>query len=201
MDAAFGVVVSVCRAGAPVYVAHADTERVTFEEAMRGAGLLLRQNLVWVKNALVLGRSDYHYQHEPILEAEVPDPGPEHEPVLYGFTAGGSGRLGRGGPRWHGDNKQSTVFVYKKPARNADHPTMKPVGLIAQMLHNSCPPGGVVFDPFAGSGSTLIAAQGRGMRAYCVELDPRYADVVIRRFEEHTGVVPTLDGREVSFAA
>lgn len=150
----------------------------------------------------MLGRSDYHYQHEPILEAEAPEPDqPEHEPVLYGFTAGGSGRLGRGGPRWHGDNKQSTVFVYKKPARNGDHPTMKPVGLIAQMLHNSCPPGGVVFDPFAGSGSTLIAAQGRGMRAYCVELDPRYADVIVRRYEEHTGIVPLIDGREVSFTA
>ncbi len=200
LDAAFEVVVSVCRPGAPVYVAHADTERMTFERSMRDAGLLLRQNLVWVKNALVLGRSDYHYKHEPILEAEAPEDGPEHEPLLYGFTGGGSGRLGRGGPRWYGDNKQSTVFVYKRPARNADHPTMKPVGLIAAMLHNSCPPGGVVFDPFAGSGSTLIAAQGRGVRAYCVELDPRYADVILRRYEEHTGVVPLLDGREVSFA-
>lgn len=198
LDAAFLVVASVCRPGAPIYVAHADTERVTFEQAMRDAGLLLRQNLVWVKNSLVLGRSDYHYQHEPILEAEAPDK-PEHEPVLYGFTPGGSGRLGRGGLRWHGDNKQSTVFVYKKPARNGDHPTMKPVGLIAAMLHNSCPPGGIVFDPFSGSGSTLIAAHGRGLRAYCVELDPRYADVILRRFEEHTGVVPVLDGREVSF--
>lgn len=166
------------------------------------SGLIVRQNLVWVKNTLVLGRSDYHYQHEPILTAEAPDDedsGPEHEPVLYGFTSGGKGRLGRGGARWFGDNKQATVFHYKKPARNGQHPTMKPVGLIAAMLANSCPLGGVVFDPFSGSGSTLIAAHGRGARAFCVELDPRYADVIIRRYQEHTGVVPIVSGREVSF--
>lgn len=183
LEGAFRVVVGVCRPGAPVYVAHADTERLTFESAMRGAGLLVRQNLVWVKNTLVMGRSDYHYKHEP---------------VLYGFTPGGSGRLGRGGERWFGDHRQTTVFEVDKPARNADHPTMKPVGLIVAMLGNSLPPGGVVFDPFAGSGSTLIAAHGRGGRALCVELDPRYADVVVRRFEEHTGVVPRVGGRALS---
>ncbi len=202
LDAAFRVVAAVSKPGAPVYVAHADTERVTFETTMRRAGLIVRQNLVWVKNTLVLGRSDYHYQHEPILTAEAPDDedsGPEHEPVLYGFTSGGKGRLGRGGARWFGDNKQATVFHYKKPARNGQHPTMKPVGLIAAMLANSCPLGGVVFDPFSGSGSTLIAAHGRGARAFCVELDPRYADVIIRRYQEHTGVVPIVSGREVSF--
>lgn len=203
LGAAFEVVAAVARPGAPIYVAHADTERVTFETAMREAGLLIRQNLVWVKNTLVMGRSDYHYQHEPILTAEAPAPeadaGPDHEPVLYGFAPGGEGRLGRGGVRWFGDNKQTTVFAYKKPARNGQHPTMKPVGLIAAMLANSCPPRGLVFDPFSGSGSTLIAAHGRGAQARCVELDPRYADVIIRRFEQHTGVVPTLGGREVSF--
>ena len=181
---AFSVVVAVCRSGAPVYVAHADTERVTFESALREAGLLVRQNLVWVKNTMVLGRSDYHYRHEPIL---------------YGFTPGGEGRLGRGGERWFGDNKQTTVFEVDKPPRNAEHPTMKPVGLIQAMLSNSLRPGGVVFEPFAGSGSTLIAAHGLGARCFGVELDPRYADVILRRFEEHTGVVPVLDGEPVSF--
>lgn len=206
LDAAFGVLASVCKPGAPVYVAHADTERMTFESAMRGAGLLVRQNLVWVKNSLVLGRSDYHYQHEPILTADVPgvededDGGLAHEPVLYGFTGGGSGRLGRGGDRWFGDNRQTTVFQFPKPPRNAEHPTMKPVALIDAMLANSLPAGGVVFDPFSGSGSTLIAAHGRQSRCFGVELDPRYADVILRRFEEHTGVVPELDGEQVSFA-
>lgn len=186
LDDAFAVVAAVCRPGAPVYVAHADAERVTFEMAMRGAGLLVRQNLVWVKNTMVMGRSDYHYKHEPIL---------------YGFTPGGEGRLGRGGQRWFGGNNEVTVFAIDRPTRNADHPTMKPVALIDAMLRNSCPPGGVVFDPFTGSGSTLIAAHGRGARALCVELDPRYADVVLRRFQEHTGVLPELNGEPVSFAA
>lgn len=203
LAAAFANLVVVCRAGAPVYVAHADTERVTFETAMRGAGLLVRQNLVWVKNTMVLGRSDYHYQHEPILFAEVDDGSEklkEHEPILYGFTPGAAGRLGRGGERWHGDNRQTTVFEIAKPPRNAQHPTMKPVALIQAMLRNSLRPGGVVYEPFAGSGSTLIAAHGLGGRAFCVELDPRYADVILRRFEAHTGVVPTIDGVPVSFA-
>lgn len=182
--AAFEAVSTVTRPGAPVYVAHADTERVTFESALLAAGLLVRQNLVWVKNTLVMGRSDYHYTHEPIL---------------YGFTGGGAGRLGRGGDRWFGGNNASTVFTVPKPPKNPDHPTMKPVALIDAMLANSLPPGGVVLDPFAGSGSTLIAAWGRQSRAVCVELDPRYADVILRRFEAHTGIVPTLDGAAVSF--
>lgn len=201
LGAAFRVVAGVCKPGAPVYVAHADTERVNFETALVNAGLRVRQNLVWVKNTFVMGRSDYHYKHEPILfaEAEPEEDGPDHEPMLYGFTPGGAGRLGRGGANWFGDNRQSTVFAFPKPARNADHPTMKPVALIEAMLSNSLQPGGVVFDPFAGSGSTLIAAHARGGRAFCVELDPRYADVILRRFEAHTGVMPILEGRPVSF--
>lgn len=181
---AFAVVVDVCSPGAPVYVAHADTERVTFESAMCECGLKVRQNLIWAKNTMVLGRSDYHYKHEPIL---------------YGFTPAGSGRLGRGGERWYGDNSQTTVFEFDKPARSADHPTMKPVELIQAMLKNSLPPGGTVLDPFAGSGSTLMAAHGFGGRALCVELDPRYADVILRRFEMHTGIQPSLNGKSVSF--
>ncbi|SKV05436.1 DNA modification methylase [Mycobacteroides abscessus subsp. bolletii] len=185
LKAAFDVVAAVARPGAPVYVAHADTERTTFESAMDAAGLQVRQNLVWVKNMMALGRSDYQYRHEPIL---------------YGFTPGGEGRLGRGGERWFGDNKSTTVFEVDKPARNAEHPTMKPVALIDAMLANSLRPGGVVLDPFSGSGSTLIAAHSRQSRCFGVELDPRYADVILRRFEEHTGVVPELDGEPVSFA-
>ena len=193
LPAAFATLVAVCRPGAPVYVAHADTERLMFETSMLGAGLLVRQNLVWVKNTMVLGRSDYHYQHEPVLEAEVPaddEGGPDHEPVLYGFTPGAKGRLGRGGPSWLGDNKQTTVFQVPKPKRSAEHPTMKPVELITGMLANSCPAGGLVLDLFGGSGSTLIAAHHLKARAALVELDPKYADVICRRYQEHTGVVP-----------
>ena len=186
LSAAFAVVASVCKPGSPVYVAHADTERITFESSMRDAGLVVRQNLVWAKNTMVMGRSDYHYKHEPIL---------------YGFTPNGDGRLGRGGKRWFGDNAQTTVFDFDKPARNAEHPTMKPVALIDAMLKNSLPPGGVVFDPFGGSGSTLIAAHNRCSRAFLVELDPRYADVILLRWQQHTGLAPKLDGAEVSFLA
>jgi DNA modification methylase len=181
---AFSVVAAVCSPGAPVYVAHPDRQRLVFENAMTGAGILVRQELVWVKGSLVMGATDYHYRHESIL---------------YGFTPGGQGRLGRGGERWYGDNSQTTVFEFPRPARNADHPTMKPVALIDAMLSNSLPAGGIVFEPFGGSGSTLIAAHDRGCRAFCVELDPRYADVILTRFQRHTGVVPVCEGEQVSF--
>ncbi len=184
LAAAFQTVVQVCLPGAPVYVAHPDRQRLVFENAMTGAGILVRQELVWVKGSLVMGATDYHYRHESIL---------------YGFTPGGQGRLGRGGERWYGDNSQTTVFEFPRPARNADHPTMKPVALIDAMLSNSLPAGGIVFEPFGGSGSTLIAAHDRGCRAFCVELDPRYADVILTRFQRHTGVVPVCEGEQVSF--
>jgi DNA modification methylase len=190
---AFQTLAAVCRPGAPVYVAHADTERIVFEQSMLEAGLLVRQNLVWVKSSLVMGRSDYHYRHEPILEGEVAwDDEPEHGPVLYGFTPGGKGRLGRGGPRWFGDNKATTVFEFPKPTRNAEHPTMKPVALIEAQLKNSLPPGGLVLDLFGGSGSTVIAAHHLRSRAALVELDPRYVDAICRRYQEHTGNTPIL---------
>ena len=195
LSGAFSTLTTLCRPGAPVYIAHADTERITFEQCMLDAGLLVRQNLVWVKNTMVLGHSDYHYKHEPILEGVVPsddEDGREHEPLLYGFTPGGDGRLGRGGPRWHGDNRATTVFDFPKPARSAEHPTMKPVELIEAMLKNSLPAGGLVLDLFAGSGSTLIAAHRMRSRAALVELDPHYVDVICRRYQRHTDTVPIL---------
>lgn len=202
LDGAFAAAAGVLRAGAPVYVAHADSGRVTFEGALRGAGFDVRQNLVWVKNALVLGRSDYHYQHEPVLYGLAPYE-PDHEPILYGFAdpTGVKGRLGRGGPRWFGDNRQTTVFTVPKPKRSAEHPTMKPVELIVPMLRNSLPAGGLVLDMFAGSGSTLIAAHHVNGRAALVELDPRYVDVICRRWQEHTGVMPVRGGESVDFVA
>lgn len=203
----FSTIAALAKPGAPVYVAHADTERLTFERTFREAGLLFRQNLIWVKNALVVGRSDYHYKHEPILEGEVPEEDapfdPDHQPLLYGFTDGGKGRLGRGGDRWYGDNKQTTVFEVPKPKRSADHPTMKPTDLIRAQLANSCPPGGLVLDLCGGSGSTLIAAHHMKLRAALVELDPRYVDVICRRYQEHTGNVPVRQstGKPHDFAA
>jgi DNA modification methylase len=164
------------------------------------AGIRHRQSLVWVKNSLVLGRADYHYRHEPILEGQVAPPDDDWQPIAYGFAEGGEGRLGRGGPNWFGDNKSSTVFEVARPTANAQHPTMKPVELITRMIRNSCPPGGIVLDLFGGSGSTLIAAHQLGLRAVLVELDPKYADVICRRYEEHTGVFPrSWYGESVSF--
>lgn len=206
LEGAFATIVEVCRPGAPVYVAHADTARMLFEGKLRESGILVRQNLVWVKNALVLGHADYHYRHEPILvgttPAPEPDPEDDHAGVLYGFVPGGSGRLGRGGPWWFGDNRPSTVFEVPKPRRNEAHPTMKPVQLVRDQLVNSLPPGGVVLDLFGGSGSTLIAAHHLKSRAVLVELDPRYVDAICRRWEQHTGQVPVLEatGEAVSFA-
>lgn len=175
LTGAFATAIAASRGGAAVYIAHADTERLRFEQCMRDSGMIFRQNLVWVKNTMVMGRSDYHYKHEPIL---------------YGFTPGGEGRLGRGGERWHGDNAQTTVFTHDKPARNGEHPTMKPVALIVDMLANSCEKGGVVLDMFGGSGSTMMAAQQYGASARLVELDPRYVDVICRRWQEYSGEKP-----------
>ena len=209
LRAAFAAAATVLRPGAPIYVAQADTERVTFEQTLRAAGFLIRQNLIWVKNTIVLGHSDYHYKHEPILQAELPDAenaepevdGKTHEPLLYGFTPGASGRLGRGGPKWCGPNNGSTIFEFPKPPANREHPTMKPVDLILAMLANSVRPGGLVFDPFAGSGSTLVAAHYHGADARVVELDPRYVDVICARFQKLTGTKPVRGGKSVNFLA
>lgn len=202
---AFTAAATGLRPGAPVYVAHADTERLTFETALAVTGYQVRQNLVWVKNTLVMGRSDYHYQHEPILTAQGPEEDAEqpenpeeiktHTPVLYGFREGGAGRLGRGGPRWYGDNTGTTVIEVPKPPASRDHPTMKPVDLILPMLRRSVKRGGIVLDPFGGSGSTLIAADIRRARARIVEIDPRYCDVIARRWQQLTGLAPVREGR------
>jgi hypothetical protein len=125
--------------------------QVEFLLAIREVGWRLHQELVWVKNSLVLGHSDYHYAHEPLL---------------YGYTPG-PGRPGRGaheGSRWYGDNSASSVLAFDKPARSERHPTMKPVGLIEECLANSTKSGDLVYEPFAGSGSTLIAAERLGRR-------------------------------------
>ncbi|MFI8597708.1 DNA methyltransferase [Rothia koreensis] len=197
---AFTAMIPACRPGAPVYIAHSDTRRVTFEQAAVEVGILVRQNLIWVKNAMVLGHSDYQYKHEPVLYGETGAQqagGPHesaHDPVLYGFAPEGKGRLGRGGPRWYGPNNATTVFEFPKPPANRDHPTMKPVDLIRAMLSNSCRPSGTVLDPFGGSGSTLLAAHLQGGKARLLELDPKYVDVICRRYQDLTGETPTRDG-------
>jgi DNA modification methylase len=147
---------------------------------------MLRQTVIWVKDSMVLGRSDYHYRHEVIW---------------FGYTPSESGRRGRGGEGWYGPNNETTVHDIARPKRSDEHPTMKPVELVARALRNSSAPGALVLDPFAGSGTTLIAAEQEGRRARLIELDPKYADVICRRFQQHTGMVPVRDGVEVDFTS
>jgi site-specific DNA-methyltransferase (adenine-specific) len=170
--AAFARAAAVLRPGAGVYVAHpAGPAQVAFLQAFLEQGWRLRQTLVWVKDSIVLGRSDYHYQHEPVAYGHVPGPG----------------RWGRGGKGWYGGNAQSSVLHIPKPPASREHPTMKPVELVRRCLVNSSREGERVLDPFCGSGTTLIAAELSGRRALCMELDPRYCDVVVARFERATG--------------
>ena len=170
---AFAMVDTALRPGAAIYVAHpAGRLSVTFGTRFLGQGWRLHQTLVWAKDTMVLGHSDYHYKHEPIL---------------FGYKAGG-GRRGRGGKGWYGDNSQVSVFEVAKPPSSREHPTMKPIELIERCLGNSTVRGDAVLDPFGGSGSTLMACEHMGRCARLLELDPRYCEVIVRRWEDHTGL-------------
>lgn len=165
LAAAFTAAVEHLAPGGSYYFWHADTHGLTVRNACADAGLDVRQCLVWVKQTMVLGRQDYHWRHEP---------------CLYGWKDGAS-------HTWLGGRAQTTVLAFDKPSRSAEHPTMKPVELFATLIANSCPHGGNVLDLFGGSGSTLIAAEQSGRRAFLVELDPLYCDVIVRRYETFTG--------------
>jgi len=172
LQAAFTQTSRYLSPGAAIYLAHpAGALQGTFLQAFLAQGWRLRQTLVWVKDRAVLGRSDYHYQHEPIL---------------YGYAPGG-GRRGRGHGGWHGGNDQTSVLQVPRPTASREHPTMKPVELVARCLLNSSGEGDVVLEPFAGAGSTLIAAELHGRTARCLELDPGYCDVIVERWEALTG--------------
>jgi DNA modification methylase len=174
LRASLGNVTDVLVPGAAFYIAHpAGPLSLVFLRVVTELGWKLRQTLVWVKDRLVLGHSDYHYIHEPIL---------------YGVLPGG-GRRGRGTAGWYGDDAQTSVFEIPRPSASPDHPTSKPVALVAAMLGNSTMRGDVVLDPFGGSGSTLIACEQLGRHARLLELDPRYCDVVVKRWEQVTGQV------------
>jgi len=141
-------------------------------EAFSQAGFSILQGLVWVKDSIVLGHGDYHYRHEPIA---------------YGRTPGGR-RKGRGRGGWYGGNASSSVIEVPKPAASRDHPTAKPVELVRKLIENGTRRGQIVLDPFAGSGSTLVASELSGRRCYSMEIDPRYCDVVLARFEALSGI-------------
>jgi DNA modification methylase len=175
LDAALANAAVALAPGAPFYLAHpAGALALVFEASIDRSPFSVHEGLVWVKTSLVLGHSDYHYRHEPIV---------------YGFNKG-PGRSGRGrhvGSRWYGDNSQTSVLEFDRPSRSEQHPTMKPVALVAHCLKNSTPRGGLVLDPFCGSGTTLIAAEQTGRTAYAMELDPAYCDVVVERWQRVTG--------------
>jgi len=167
---------TVMKPGAVFYIWHADSEGYNFRGAAKDAGWKVRQCLVWKKQSMVMGRQDYHWKHEP---------------CLYGWKDG-AGHL------WASDRKQTTILEFDRPSRNGEHPTMKPVALFEYQLLNNTKGGDIVLDSFGGSGTTLIAAEKNGRVARLMELDPKYCDVIVKRWQDFTGKKATLesDGRE-----
>jgi len=204
---AYSVMFRVVKPGGAVYVCHADTEGLNFRSAFVEAGFKLSGCLIWCKDAMVLGRSDYQWQHEPILYGWKPEAphkwyGDRKSTTIAEFmleapvtkVEDGVYRL-RLGDQWYQirgekitvEELQTTVVRVPRPKRNEDHPTMKPVALIEKMLRNSTKKNDLVFDPFGGSGSTLITAEKLGRTAYLCELEPKFCDVIAMRWEQATG--------------
>lgn len=166
---------------ASIYVFHADTEGLNFRKAFQDAGFYLSGCCIWKKPSLVLGRSPYQWQHEP---------------CLYGWKK-------KGKHKWYAGRKETSVWEFEKPKKNADHPTMKPIALLAYPIKNSSMTNSLVLDPFAGSGSTLIACEQTGRICYAIELDEKYCDVIVKRYIEQIGndksVKVLRGGKEYSF--
>ena len=153
---------SYTKAGGAWYVWHADLEGANFRKAMADSGIQVRQCLIWVKNSMVMGRQDYQWKHEP---------------CLYGWKEGAA-------HGWYNDRKQTTVLNFDRPQRNAEHPTMKPIPLIAYQMGNSSKAGDIVADGFGGSGTTMVAAHQTDRRCRMMELDPRYCQVIVDRMRK-----------------
>lgn len=162
---------NVLKPGAAFYIWHADSEGFNFRGAIHDCGELVRQCLIWNKNSMVMGRQDYHWKHEP---------------CLYGWKNGAS-------HRWYADRSQTTVLDFARPSRSEIHPTMKPAALIAYQIGNSTKQRDLVFDPFLGSGTTIIAAQQLGRRCFGLELAPRFCDNIVDRFQRFTGTPAILE--------
>lgn len=179
--AAFRNMERVMEDDASIYVFHADTEGLNFRKAFTDAGFYLSGTCIWKKQSLVLGRSPYQWQHEPIL---------------FGWK-------NKGLHRWYAGRKETTIWEYDKPSKNPYHPTMKPVALLKYPILNSSMSNSVVLDPFGGSGSTLIACEQTGRVCHMIELDPKYCDVIVKRFIEQVGsstaVRVVRDGQTFSF--
>jgi DNA modification methylase len=173
--AVFSCYRSILKPGASLYVCHASSMQREFQNALEAAGIEVRCQIIWAKNAFAWGFGRYKFQHEPIF---------------YCHIAGQA-------DAWYGDKSQSTLWQEKKPSANRLHPTMKPVELIERALLNSSKSGDVIVDLFGGSGSTLIGCERRGRQALLMEIDPKYTDVILNRWQEFTGKEATLevDGR------
>src|SRR5699024_8183125 len=177
---AFSNAAMVMKPGAPFYIWHADSEGYNFRGACKDAMLRVRQCLIWVKNSLVMGRQDFQWKHEPCLYGESEIEEDAHEPCLYGWTEGKKHYFFK-------NRKQTTVLNFDKPVKSAEHPTMKPIKLFDYQRECSSTPGEGVLDLFAGSGTTIMAAEQNGRRAFCMEYDPKYTDVIVDRWEKFTG--------------
>ena len=179
----FVCMVEHLESGGAAYVFHADTEGLNFRKAFVDAGFHLAGVCIWVKNSLVLGRSDYQWQHEP---------------VLYGF-------LKNGKHPWYSDRKQTTIWNYDKPKRNKNHPTSKPLDLLGYPISNSSQENAIVLDTFGGSGSTMMACEQTNRICHMMELDEKYASVILRRYVEDTGdsenVYVVRGGEKIPYSA
>lgn len=156
---------AVMKAGAVFYIWHADSEGYNFRGAAKDAGWTVRQCLIWKKQTMVMGRQDYHWKHEP---------------CLYGWKDGAA-------HLWATDRKQTTILEFDRPSKNAEHPTMKPVELFEYQMLNNTKGSDIVLDSFSGSGTTAIACEKHGRNARLMELDPKYCDVIIKRWQDFTG--------------
>ena len=178
---AFSNMANVMADDASIYVFHADTEGLNFRKAFADAGFYLSGCCIWKKQSLVLGRSPYQWQHEP---------------VLYGWKK-------KGKHQWYTGRKESTIWEFDKPKRNGDHPTMKPVPLLAYPIRNSSMVNSVVLDPFGGSGSTLIACEQTDRICLTIELDEKFCDVIVKRYIEQAGsddgVYVVRDGKKIPY--
>ena len=179
--ASFQGMETVMAKDASIYVFHADTEGLNFRKAFSDAGFYLSGTCIWKKQSLVLGRSPYQWQHEP---------------VLFGWKK-------KGKHNWYSDRKQTTIWEFEKPKKNKDHPTMKPVALVAYPILNSSLTNCIILDPFGGSGSTLIACEQTDRICHMIELDEKYTDVIVKRYIEQVGnsdgVFLLRDGVEYSY--
>ena len=177
LEGAFRGVRTAVKPGASLYVCHSSSWQREFQNALEAAGFAVRCQIIWAKNTFAWGFGRYKFRHEPLFYCHV---------------------AGQKDP-WYGDKTQSTLWEEKKPSANRIHPTAKPVELIERALLNSSKTGDIVADLFGGSGSTLIACERRGRRARLIEIDPRYADCIVRRFQEYSGKSAALDGDSRTF--